>query len=84
METRRKRKNTSNDLDMGNPKNWKKERLLNEIQKIGIKVPSNLKVTSLIQIYNENKKDYSINMVPTDSAPSEELISAAESAAAMV
>ena len=84
METRRKRKHTSNDLDMDNPKNWKKERLLSEIQKIGIKVPSNLKVTALIQIYNDNKKDSSINMVPTNSAPSEELISAAESAAAMV
>ena len=41
-------------------------------------------MTALIQIYNDNKKDSSINMVPTNSAPSEELISAAESAAAMV
>ena len=41
-------------------------------------------MTALIQIYNDNKKDSSIKMVPTNSAPSEELISAAESAAAMV
>lgn len=52
METRRgsKRKhseNTAQQLDMDNPKNWTKDKLLLEIQKLGFKVPSSLKVTAL-------------------------------------
>ena len=87
METRRttKRKHSSSKnnednvrhLDMDNPKNWTKEKLLSEILRIGIKVPSNLKVNTLIQIYNDNKKDFSI-------VPSENLISVAETSAALI
>ena len=64
-------------LNMDNPKNWTKEKLLSEIQRIGIKVPSNLKVNALIQIYNDNKKDSSI-------VPSENLINVAETPAALI
>ena len=88
METRRttiKKKHSSSKnnednvrhLNMDNPKNWTKEKLLSEIQRIGIKVPSNLKVNALIQIYNDNKKDSSI-------VPSENLINVAETPAALI
>ena len=88
METRRgsKRKhseNTAQQLDMDNPKNWTKDKLLLEIQKLGFKVPSSLKVTALIQIYNDNKKD-TVSSVDNVPLPSADLISAAEGAAAQI
>ena len=43
-------------LDMSNPKNWTKCRLLEEIDKLGIKVPASLRVAALIQIYKDNKE----------------------------
>ena len=81
MDTRRttKRKQSSSKnnednvrhLNIDNPKNWTKEKLLSEILRIGIKVPSTLKVNALIQIYNDNKKDSSIrelNVAETSAA----------------
>ena len=48
-------------LDMTNPKNWTKDRLVQEISKLGIKVPASLKVAALIQIYKENKDRQPVN-----------------------
>ena len=49
---------------MTNPRNWTKEQLITEINNIGIKVPNNLGVASLVQIYTDNKKDGNQDDIP--------------------
>lgn len=59
---KRKATEIESDLDMTNPKNWTKEKLITEINSLGIKVPNSLRVAALVQIYNDNKKDETQNM----------------------
>ena len=44
-------------LHMSKPKKRTKDRLIKEIINIGIKVPCSLRVSALVQIYNDNKVD---------------------------
>ena len=59
---KRKATEIESDLDMTNPKNWTKEKLITEINSLGIKDPNSLRVAALVQIYNDNKKDETQNM----------------------
>ena len=55
-------------LDITNPKNWTKDRLVKEISKIGIKVPASLRIAALIQIYKDNKDRQQANtLIPVAS-----------------
>ena len=72
-------------------KNWTKEKLITEINSLGIKVPNSLRVAALVQIYNDNKKDETQNMSVSNNKVSIEATgamfetnSSAEAAAAQV
>ena len=67
----RKITETDSELDMRNPKNWTKEKLIAEINNIGIKVPSSLRVAALVQIYTDNKKDETQNMNTSNTVTNE-------------
>ena len=62
--SKRKSSEIDSELDMTNPRNWTKEQLITEINNIGIKVPNNLRVASLVQIYSDNKKDGNQDEIP--------------------
>ena len=62
--SKRKSSEIDSELDMTNPRNWTKEQLITEINNIGIKVPNNLRVASLVQIYTDNKKDGNQDDIP--------------------
>lgn len=69
---KRKITETESDLDMTNPRNWTKEKLITEINSLGIKVPSNLRVAALVQIYTDNKKDETQDMSASNNKVSKE------------
>ena len=73
--SKRKSSEIDSELDMSNPKNWTKQKLITEINNIGIKVPHNLRVTALLQIFMENKtpQDNIQDIIP-ETAVSNEVI----------
>ena len=73
--SKRKSSEIDSELDMSNPKNWTKQKLITEINNTGIKVPHNLRVTALLQIFMENKtpQDNIQDIIP-ETAVSNEVI----------
>ena len=75
IASKRKSSEIDSELDMSNPKNWTKQKLITEINNIGIKVPHNLRVTALLQIFMENKTPQdNIQVIIPETAVSNEVI----------